>query len=169
MDHLIAFFKTFENKDIATLIVATYGAVFSTLNFGWPRIKEWKESRKALFRALQGEKEAISDVATQVIDGKLDAKLKRKRDFRIRLIKALSMAFVLESSDRAKAYVVAAFEHICRIDRTSKAELVSQLEAIERIFTSYDGLVNDNDFRVKRLAKLQVVLAHIRKYGAPAA
>jgi hypothetical protein len=159
---LSAFFQTFQPKDVATLIVAAYGALVATLNFAWPRLREWREGRSALFRALQGEKEAISDVATQVIEGKLDDRVKGQPEFRKRLVKALSMAFVLESSDRAKAYVVAAIEHLCNIERASRTELVNQFETIERIFTAYANLIDDGDFREKRLRRVQVVLAHVK-------
>lgn len=94
-----------------TAIVALYGAIVATLNFAWPRIQEWKTRRIAIFLALQGEKEAIAEVAYRVTKGEWKAAVQSDK-FRKRLISALSMAFVMESSDRAKAYVLAAFCHI---------------------------------------------------------
>ena len=60
--------------------------------------------------ALQGEKEAIANVAYKVAQRDWDKKL-GKPHFCENVITALSMAVVLESSDRAKAYVVAAMKH----------------------------------------------------------
>jgi Zn-dependent oligopeptidase len=136
-----------------------YGAVVATLNFAWPRLKEWKDGRTAVFRALQGEKEAISEIAMQVVDTKWDKKVRKSKAFRERLIRALSMAFVLESSDRAKAYVVAAFYHIGKLHRI---ELIAQLESIENIYKKYYAIVKDEEFRVKRLEKLSNVIKHLQ-------
>jgi len=160
MNILAQFFANTANKDLATFIVAVYAAIVSTLNFAWPRLKDWEAERKAIFRALQGEKEAISDVAMQVIDGKHDSWLHRRPAFRKRLIHALSMAFVLESSDRAKAYVVAAFEYVAK-DEVGRSDLVEQLKRIETIYTKYNSIVADKDFREKRLGRLKLVISHL--------
>jgi hypothetical protein len=162
MGEILAFFKSFKSTEIATFAVAVYGAVVASLNFAWPRLKEWKEGKTAIFRALQGEKEAIAEVAMQVIEDKWKGKLERSQNFRVKLIRALSMAFVLESSDRAKAYVVAAFEHIAT-HGAGKEELRKQLNAIKDIYEKYDLVVHDRDFREKRLGKLLAVISHFGK------
>ena len=131
MESILTFFASFERKDIATLGVASYAAIVATLNFAWPMLKDRREARTAVFRALQGEKEAISEVAMQVVEGKWDANFLQSEMFRARLVKALSMAFVLESSDRAKAYVVAAFDHISKIG--FRNDLLAQLTKIQII------------------------------------
>lgn len=101
----------------------------------------------------------------QVIDGKLESRLHRSSTFGKRLIQALSMAFVLESSDRAKAYVMAALEYLAS-DCARKKELLGQLQRIEAIYTKYDTVVKDKDFREKRLKKLQAIISHLQGENA---
>src|SRR5215211_1272610 len=104
MDEIRQFFSDWQTKDVVTAIIAAYAALVATLNFAWPRLQERRARRSAVFRALQGEREAIAEVGYRVTKNEWDAAMRRPK-FRNKLIAALSMAFVLEGSDRAKAYV----------------------------------------------------------------
>jgi hypothetical protein len=145
-----------EPKDLPTLLVALYAAVVATLNFAWPRIREYRESRTAVYRALQGEKEAIAEVAYRVTENEWD---KANLEETTRLITALSMAFVMESSDRAKAYVYAAFKHL--VSRGRSSELLAQLRSIQAILDDYANTVGDEEFRAKRVKPLESVIKHL--------
>jgi hypothetical protein len=153
MESIWQFFSSWEKKDVVTALIAVYGAIVATLNFAWPRIQELRARRASIFRALQGEKEAIAEVAYRVTKNEWDTVSDK---FRKKLVSALSMAFGMESSDRAKAYVVAAFRHLQSHGHSS--ELIGQLKDIEAIFKNYDAIVKDRDFREKRLDKLTAVI-----------
>lgn len=169
MEDILLFFGSLPRKDLATLIVAVYAAVIGTLNLALPRLIEWKDNRKAVFRALQGEKEAIAEVAMQVVNDKWAKKISgrykvfrhRRKAFRQKLIKALSMAFVLESSDRAKSYVLAAFKHIAKNPK-HKDELVDQLAGILKIYEDYYAVIRDNEFEKRRIQPLKLVIGKLK-------
>lgn len=136
-------------------IVATVSAIAAILNFTWPRIQELRASRSAVFKALQGQRVAIADVAYKVTQGEWDKRLGKKK-FREKLIRALSMAFTLEGTDRVKAYVVKA---ILRLkDKGYATELLNELKKLEGIYLEYDHIIGDKSFKEKRLEPLQKLL-----------
>ena len=157
---MVAFFNSLEPKDVVTALVAAYAAIVATLNFVWPRIQEWKEHRVAIFRALKGEKEAISEVAYKVSKKEWDTRIKNKK-FRKKLISALSMAFALKGSDRAKAYVFKAFDHLVSLSYCD--ELLEQLHDIQMIYKQYDSVFEDSSFRKKRLAPLNCLVVYLEE------
>jgi hypothetical protein len=115
---------------------------------------------------LQGEREAIAEVGYRVTKNEWDAAMRRPK-FRNKLIAALSMAFVLEGSDRAKAYVVAAFDHL--VLQGYRNDLLRALQEVQRIYKRYDAVVDDRDFREKRLNKLNSVINSLQPQAASAA
>lgn len=151
------FLKDLLTKDNVTAFIAAYAALVATFNFAWPRIQEWKDARAAIFKALQGEKESIAEVAHKVTQEAWDKQLSKDK-FRNRLIAALSMAFIFESSDRSKAYVIDALQHIANINSTYKCEIVESLDGIERIFTKYVNLMSDRKFEQERIVPLRTVI-----------
>jgi hypothetical protein len=147
----IATFLT-ENKDLLALLLAIYAAVLSTLNFLSPRIKEWRDQRDAIFQALQGDRKAIASISLRVIDGVWDTRLKRDEKFRVKLLRSLAMAVGLEGSDRGKAYVLAALQHVASMDKHFQQEAGSQLDIVAETFTQYVRTGADPKFEVERLA-----------------
>ena len=164
MDGICQFFSNWQSKDAVTAFIATHAALVATLNFAWPRLQEWRARRSAVFRALQGEREAIAEVGYRVTKSEWDSVM-RHPTFRNKLTAALSMAFVLEGSDRAKAYVVAAFDHL--VSCGYREDVLRALQEVQHVYRHYDAVVDDRDFREKRLKKLDSVIESLQPKAAP--
>jgi hypothetical protein len=159
---VIATFLT-ENKDLLALLLAIYAAVLSTLNFLSPRIKEWRDQRDAIFQALQGDRKAIASISLRVIDGDWDSRLKRDEKFRAKLLRSLAMAVGLEGSDRGKAYVLAALQHVASVDKRFQQEALTQLQVITKTFEKYVETGADPKFEEDRLAPVLAIVQAVSK------
>ncbi len=147
-----------SNKDLLTLLVAIYAAAVSTLNVVVPRMKELLERRKAIFQALQEDRKAIALVTIRVVNRDWDSRLRKSRRFRARLLQSLAVAAGLESSDRGKAYVLAALKHIAGIDDAAKTAALKQLRKVEETFQGYVNSGADPKFEKDRLVPLRAII-----------
>lgn len=128
----------------------------------WLTLRDKKrERRSALYSALQGEKQAISYAALR---------LHRNPDYvppeeRSDLVAALTLSWVMESSDRVHALILAAFRRLATSDRQAVDDAIAQLD---EIFALY-GNTPDADIErgKKRLEKLRGALSGLQNSEGP--
>lgn len=139
-------------KDILTLIISGFAFIVSAATFLWARIQERSASKSALVKALQGEKEAVAFVAYQIETGAWNSKLKEAK-FRKDIIIALSLAFTMEGSDRAKALAFAALK---KLTANHKPEIEPVLKDICKSMKEYQNSLKPSNFdhRVKSIETL---------------
>jgi hypothetical protein len=112
----------------------------------------------AIYQALQEDRKAIARVTLNVTNGGWDSKLKSKDKFRGELLQSLAIAAGLESSDRGKAYVLAAIEHIAKTSPSVRKEALAQLLKVEEVFQAYARTGADPKFEKERIKPLQAII-----------
>jgi hypothetical protein len=157
---LIGFLR--DNKDALTVLLSACALLVSTLALIRPSIKEWRDRRKAIFQALQEDRKAIAVVTLRVINGDWDSRLRVRRNFRRQLLQSLAIAVGLESSDRGKAYVLAALHHIANLDDRFRMEVIEHLEEVKTTFEAYAHTGADPKFEKERVPPLEAILKSLQ-------
>lgn len=137
--------------------IALVALVLSGVAIALPIFKDWFANKKALFLALREDRKAIAIVTVEVIDGTYDGKLQRNPQFRKQLLQALAIAISQESSDRGKAYILAAMVHIARLSVAARLEAVGQLERVLQTFRAYAATNADRHFAAERIIPLEAI------------
>ncbi|KVT85703.1 hypothetical protein WK59_12090 [Burkholderia ubonensis] len=101
-----------------------------------------RREQQALFDALQGEKESVGFMAIQL---SRDPQLVTNEN-RHRLFSALCLAFVFESSSRAKALVLKALRNFSK-DDAMHSVIVSILKEIEDDFFDYEKEIGPGELK----------------------
>ena len=146
-----------DNVKTATSVLAV---ALSSLSL-WITLRDKKrERRSALYSALQGEKQAISYAALRLHRNPAFVPSQERAD----LVAALTLSWVMESSDRVHALILAAFRRLAASDRQAVDEAISQLD---EIFDLY-GNTPDADIErgKRRLEKLRGALSGLQNAGS---
>ena len=114
-----------------------------------------RRQQQALLDALQGEKEAVGFMALQLVR---QPKLVTDEN-RFRLFSALCLAFVFESSSRARALVLEALRSFSK-DEGAYTEITELLEGIDRDFKAYESALGPGELTdyYPRIRKLKACL-----------
>jgi hypothetical protein len=111
-----------------------------------------RREQETLFTALQGDKEAVAFMALQL---SRDPHLVTESN-RTRLFSAMCLAFVFESSSRARALVLKTLRQFS-VDDRSYGVITEILNEIEADFRAYDKGVGEDELKdyLKRIKKLK--------------
>jgi hypothetical protein len=119
-----------------------------------------RRQQDGLMAALQGEKESVGFMALQLAR---DPKLINESN-QTRLLSALCLAFVFESSSRARALVLKTLRNLSS-DNTIHGDITSILDEVMADFSTYEAEIGSEELK-KYLERLQKLKGSLREGAA---
>lgn len=147
-------------KDWIAVITSSAALVLSLVTFFRGQLRERKASDESVVKALQGEKEAVMYVAHKTASPKWQHRLQNET-FRNDVITAMCLAWLAESSDRAKAIIFAALTQFVSCNYGKSVHSV--LDTLSRNYNAYDAVFKPEDFE-KRIAAIDALRNVLRSY-----
>ena len=115
--------------------------ILSILSLIITQLEKLRTRRETVIKSLQGEKETVAYIAYQISRGKWPSNPSDEEAID-QVITSLCFAWVFESSNRARALVLAALKKMN--DESAKAKQIEDvLQSIQKQFIDYARLVSD--------------------------